>query len=582
GFDQVVLITSAYGLGETVVQGAVNPDEFYVFKPSLREGRHAIIRRNLGAKAIKMVFADAVQDASPVRTVEVPPAERRRFSISDAEVEELARHALSIERHYGRAMDIEWGRDGVDGRLYILQARPETVQAKSSANTLQRYRLKQTSEVRVSGRAIGQKIGAGRVCLVADAGEIGKVRAGDILVTDITDPDWEPVMKLASAIVTNRGGRTCHAAIVARELGIPAVVGCVDATEVLRHGEEVTVSCADGDVGKVYRGLLEVEVTELALDQLPTPPLKISLNVANPELAFEFSRLPNHGIGLARLEFIIARMIGIHPRAVLDYPKLDAGLKAQVEERCAGYADPQAFYVGKLAEGVATLAAAFFPKPVIVRFSDFKSNEYSSLLGGSAYEPVEENPMIGFRGASRYVAESFRECFALECRALRRVRDEMGLINVEVMIPFVRTVAEMQAVIGVLEENGLRRGENGLRVIMMCEIPSNALLADQFLELVDGYSIGSNDLTQLTLGVDRDSGVLAGSFDERDAAVKRLIGIAIEACRKHGKYIGICGQGPSDHPDFAQWLMEQRIEAISLNPDTVVQTWLDLSKAGKH
>jgi pyruvate,water dikinase len=586
GFDQVVLINSAYGLGETVVQGAVNPDEFYVFKPSLRDGKHAIIRRHLGGKSIRMIFADAETGASPVQTVEVPVSERLRFSISDAEVEELARYALSIEQHYGRAMDIEWGRDGVDGKLYILQARPETVQSRSNLNTLQRYALKQTSTVLapvlVTGRAIGQRIGAGRVCLVKNSAEMDRVQPGDILVADLTDPDWEPVMKRASAIVTNRGGRTCHAAIVARELGIPAVVGCVDATQVLHDGDEVTVSCADGDVGKVYQGLLQVEITEVALDTLPTPPLKISLNVANPELAFEFCRLPNHGIGLARLEFIIARMIGIHPRTVLDYPNLPAELKAQVEEKSAGYADPQSFYVDKMAEGIATLAAAFFPKPVIVRFSDFKSNEYSSLLGGSQYEPVEENPMIGFRGASRYVAESFRPCFALECRAMRKVRDEMGLTNVEVMIPFVRTVAEMQAVNGALAENGLRRGENGLRVIMMCEIPSNALLADQFLELVDGYSIGSNDLTQLTLGVDRDSGVLAGSFDERDAAVKRLIGIAIEACRRHGKYIGICGQGPSDHPDFARWLMEQGIEAISLNPDTVVQTWLDLSKAGNH
>lgn len=577
GFDQVVLITSAYGLGETVVQGSVNPDEFYVFKPSLRDGKRAIIRRNLGAKAIKMIFADGLRNAIPVQTVEVSSTERQQFSITDTEVEELARYALTIEQHYGRAMDIEWGRDGMDGKLYILQARPETVQGKASIDVLRRYALKKIGQVLVSGRAIGQRIGSGKVCLVANASEMGKVQSGDVIVTDMTDPDWEPVMKRASAIVTNRGGRTCHAAIVARELGIPAVVGCGDATGVLHHGQEVTVSCADGDVGKVYQGLLEIEITELALDKLPTPPLKISLNVANPELAFEFSRLPNHGIGLARLEFIIARMIGIHPRTVLDYPNLSAELKAQVEERSAGYADPQSFYVDKMVEGVATLAAAFSPKPVIVRFSDFKSNEYSSLLGGSSYEPVEENPMIGFRGASRYVADSFKPCFALECRAVSRVRDEMGLTNVEVMIPFVRTVAEMQAVLVTLAENGLRRGGNGLRVIMMCEIPSNALLANQFLELVDGYSIGSNDLTQLALGVDRDSGVLAGSFDERDAAVKQLISMAIQACRKHGKYIGICGQGPSDHPDFARWLMGQGIEAISLNPDTVVQTWLYLS-----
>lgn len=577
GFDQVVLITSAYGLGETVVQGAVNPDEFYVFKPSLRDGKRAIIRRNLGTKAIKMIFADGILNGNPVRTVDVLLAERQRFSIADREVEELARYALMIEQHYRCAMDIEWGRDGVDGKLYILQARPETVQGKASVNMLRRYTLKNTGKVLVSGRAIGQRIGSGKICLVANASEMSKVQLGDVLVTDITDPDWEPVMKRASAIVTNRGGRTCHAAIVARELGIPAVVGCGDATEILHHGHDVTVSCADGDVGKVYQGLLEIGVTELALDKLPRPPLKISLNVANPELAFEFSCLPNHGIGLARLEFIIARMIGIHPRTVLDYPNLPDELKAQLETKSVGYADPQSFYVDKMTEGIATLAAAFSPKPVIVRFSDFKSNEYSSLLGGSQYEPVEENPMIGFRGASRYVADSFRSCFALECRAMRRVRDEMGLTNVEVMIPFVRTMAEMQAVLGTLAENGLRRGENGLRVIMMCEIPSNALLADQFLELVDGYSIGSNDLTQLTLGVDRDSGMLAGSFDERDAAVKQLISMAIQACRKRGKYIGICGQGPSDHPDFARWLMEQGIEAISLNPDTVVQTWLYLS-----
>jgi len=577
GFDGVVLINSSYGLGETVVQGAVNPDEFYVFKQSLRDGKHAIIRRNLGGKAIKMIFAENSKGKSPVQTVGVPEAERKRFSISNDEVEELARYALSIEQHYSRAMDIEWGRDGLDGKLYILQARPETVQSLSNLKILQRYSLGQTSQVLVSGRAIGQRIGSGKVCLVKDASEMNKIQTGDVLVADITDPDWEPVMKRASAIVTNRGGRTCHAAIVARELGIPAVVGCDDATQVLRNGDEVTVSCADGDVGKVYQGLLEIEVTDVALDKMPTPPLKISLNIANPELAFEFSRLPNYGVGLARLELIIARMIGMHPRTVLDYPNLSAELKLQVEEKSAGYADPKHFYVNKLTEGISTLAAAFFPKPVIVRFSDFKSNEYSSLIGGTEYEPTEENPMIGFRGASRYASETFRACFALECQAIRKVRDEMGLTNVEVMIPFVRTVSEMKAVLGALAENDLRRGENGLRVIMMCEIPSNALLADQFLELVDGYSIGSNDLTQLTLGVDRDSGVLEGSFDERDEAVKQLISMAIAACRKHGKYIGICGQGPSDHPDFAQWLMEQGIEAISLNPDTVVQTWMLLS-----
>ena len=579
GFDQVVMINSAYGLGETVVQGAVNPDEFYVFKPALRDGKHAIIRRNLGSKAIKMIFSNEPQGNSPVQTVDVAEAERQRFSITDEKVEELARYALSIEQHYGRAMDIEWGLDGSDGKLYILQARPETVQSRNDLRTLQRYTLKETSQVLISGRAIGHRIGSGKVCLVENTADMNKVESGDILVADITDPDWEPVMKRASAIVTNRGGRTCHAAIVARELGVPAVVGCGNATEVLRHGDEVTVSCADGDVGKIYQGLLEVETSNLALDEMPVPPLKIALNVANPELAFEFCRLPNYGVGLARLELIIASMIGIHPRAVLEYPKMPEELKLQIEAKSAGYAEPQSFYVDKLTEGIATLGAAFFPKPVIVRFSDFKSNEYSSLLGGTQYEPAEENPMIGFRGASRYVAESFRQCFALECRAISRVRDEMGLTNVEVMIPFVRTVVEMQSVIDVLAENGLRRGENGLRVIMMCEIPSNVLLASQFLELVDGYSIGSNDLTQLTLGVDRDSGVLADSFDERDPAVKQLISLAIKACRKYDKYIGICGQGPSDHPDFARWLVEQGIEAISLNPDTVVQTWLDLSNA---
>ena len=578
GFDGVVMINAAYGLGETVVQGAVNPDEFYVFKQSLRNGKHAIIRRNLGGKAVKMIFAENSLGENPVWTVDVPDTDRKLFSISDDEVEELAGYALNIEQHYGRAMDIEWGRDGLDGKLYILQARPETVQSRGNLKILQRYTLKQTSRVLVSGRAIGQRIGSGKACLVKDASEMNKVHAGDVLVADITDPDWEPVMKRASAIVTNRGGRTCHAAIVARELGIPAVVGCNEATQVLRNGDDVTVSCADGDVGKVYQGLLEMEVTDVVLDNMPSPPIKISLNVANPELAFEFSRLPNYGIGLARLELIIARMIGIHPRTVLDYPNLPAELKLQVEEKAAGYADPKYFYVNKLAEGISTLAAAFFPKPVIVRFSDFKSNEYSNLLGGTGYEPNEENPMIGFRGASRYVSESFRECFALECQAIRKVREEMGLTNIEVMIPFVRTVAEMHEVIAALAENDLRRGENGLRVIMMCEIPSNALLADQFLELVDGYSIGSNDLTQLTLGVDRDSGVLAGSFDERDAAVKQLISIAIKACRKHGKYIGICGQGPSDHFDFAQWLTEIGIQSMSLNPDTLLDTWRKLGE----
>jgi pyruvate,water dikinase len=581
GFDQVVLVTAAYGLGETVVQGAVNPDEFYVYKPALKQGRSAVIRRNLGAKAIRMEFTGSNQAGQSVHTLETSAQERQRFCISDAEAQELARYALTIEEHYGRAMDIEWGKDGVDGKLYILQARPETVQAHSSMDMLRRYRLKQHSDILISGRAIGQRIGAGRVCLVADASRMDQVQAGDVLVTDMTDPDWEPVMKRAAAIVTNRGGRTCHAAIVARELGIPAVVGCGDATGVLAHGGEVTVSCAEGDIGKVYQGKLDIEVIDLALDKMPKPPVKISLNVANPELAFEFSRLPNFGVGLARLEFIIARMIGMHPKAALAYPDLPAELKAQVEARCAGYASPVDFYVEKMAEGIAMLGAAFAPKPVIVRFSDFKSNEYSSLLGGKQYEPTEENPMIGFRGASRYIADSFRDCFALECRAMLKVRDEMGLTNVEAMIPFVRTLDDARGVIAEMEKNGLKRGDNGLRVIMMCEIPSNPLLAEQFLEYFDGFSIGSNDLTQLTLGIDRDSGIVAGSFDERNPAVLALIGMAIQSCRKLGKYIGICGQGPSDHPDLALWLMEQGIEAISLNPDTVVETWLYLAQQQK-
>jgi pyruvate,water dikinase len=487
---------------------------------------------------------------------------------------------MIIEKHYGRPMDIEWGKDGADGKLYILQARPETVQSRG-VDALKRYRMKQQGKLLVSGRAIGQRIGSGKVCLVVNASEMAKVQAGDVLVTDMTDPDWEPVMKLASAIVTNRGGRTCHAAIIARELGIPAVVGCGNATELLQHGKEVTVSCSDGDEGKVYQGLLDFEVLDVSMDKLPTPPVKVSMNVANPELAFQFSRLPNFGVGLARLEFVIARMIGLHPKAAMAYPNVTAELKAQIETKSAGYATPVDFYVDKLTEGVATLGAAFFPKPVIVRFSDFKSNEYSSLIGGKEYEPVEENPMIGFRGASRYASENFRECFALECRAMRRVREEMGLTNVEVMIPFVRTLEEARGVIAELEKNGLKRGVNGLRIIMMCEIPSNALLAEQFLEYFDGFSIGSNDLTQLTLGIDRDSGLVAEGFDERNPAVKALLSMAIQSCRKMGKYVGICGQGPSDHPDLAQWLVEQKIEAISLTPDTVVETWLYLVEQGK-
>jgi pyruvate, water dikinase len=578
GFDQVVFITSSYGLGETIVQGQVNPDEFYVYKRALKEGRKSILRRGLGSKVVKMVYADAHGAGPSVKRISVPDTDRRRFSITDAEVEELARLAVEIEEHYGRPMDIEWGKDGVDGKLYVLQARPETVKAKEKIDTLRRYRLKERSEVLATGRSIGQRIGSGPVRVVKSAGEMDSVREGDVLVADMTDPDWEPVMKRAAAIVTNRGGRTCHAAIIARELGIPAVVGCGDATQVLREGRPVTVSCAEGDTGFVYRGVLETEVIDLSLDHIPKAPVKITMNVGNPELAFEFRRLPNDGVGLARLEFIIARMIGVHPKAVLAYPDLTADLRVAVEEHSAGYANPVTFYVEKLAEGIATLGAAFWPKPVIVRLSDFKSNEYSSLTGGTRYEPREENPMLGFRGASRYVASSFRDCFELECRALKYVRDEMGLTNIEVMVPFVRTVEEAKRVVGLLAENGLKRGENGLKVIMMCEIPSNALLADQFLAHFDGFSIGSNDLTQMTLALDRDSSLIADAFDERDPAVKHLLHLAIQACRKAGKYVGICGQGPSDHPDLAKWLVEEGIESLSLNPDTVVETWLYLAK----
>jgi pyruvate, water dikinase len=582
GFNQVVFITAAYGLGETVVQGQVNPDEFYVYKPALKLGKKAIIRRNLGSKALRMTFTDARSAGKSVRTNEVPEAERRRFSITDGEVEELARYALTIEEHYQRPMDIEWGRDGVDGKLYVLQARPETVKASEKVDMLRRYRLKQRSDVLASGRAIGQRIGSGPVKLIKTAAEMDRVKPGDVLVTDMTDPDWEPVMKRAAAIVTNRGGRTCHAAIIARELGIPAVVGCGDATQTLKDGRPVTVSCAEGDTGFVYRGVLETEIIDLSLDAMPKAPVKITMNVGNPELAFEFQRLPNEGVGLARLEFIIARMIGVHPRAVLAYPDLPGDLKLAVEQHAAGYADPVSFYVEKLVEGVATLGAAFWPKPVIVRLSDFKSNEYSSLTGGSRYEPHEENPMLGFRGASRYIAASFRDCFELECRAMKKVRDEMGLTNVELMVPFVRTVTEAKKVIDLLAHNGLKRGQNGLRIIMMCEIPSNAILADQFLEHFDGFSIGSNDMTQMTLALDRDSGIIAEGFDERDPAVKHMLHLAIQACRKAGKYVGICGQGPSDHPDLAKWLMEEGIESLSLNPDSVVETWLYLAREAKR
>ena len=580
GFDKVVFITAAYGLGETVVQGQVNPDEFYVYKPAVTAGNPAILRRTLGSKALRMEFAEDKAAGRSTRTIEVPEDERNRFSITDVEVEELARHAISIEKHYGRAMDIEWGRDGHDGKLYVLQARPETVKAQENeAATQERFRLKRRGDVLVEGRAIGNKIGTGTVRVVKDASEMHRVLAGDVLVTDMTDPDWEPVMKRAAAIVTNRGGRTCHAAIIARELGIPAVVGTGDATTVLEQGGHVTVSCAEGDTGFVYKGILDVEVLHLELDKLPEIPVKIGMNVGNPELAFDFQRLPNAGIGLARLEFIIARMIGVHPKAALAYPKLPEKVREAVEAHSRGYADPVSFYVDKLAEGISTLGAAFYPKPVIVRMSDFKSNEYSRLIGGELYEPEEENPMLGFRGASRYVADSFRDCFELECRALTRVRDEMGLTNVEIMVPFVRTVGEARQVIEILAQNGLERGKNGLRIVMMCEIPSNALLADEFLEYFDGFSIGSNDMTQLTLGLDRDSGIVAGQFDERDPAVKKMLHLAIEACRRNNKYVGICGQGPSDHPDLAEWLAEEGIGTISLNPDTVVDTWLYI---GKH
>ncbi|MEQ6291324.1 phosphoenolpyruvate synthase [Vogesella sp. GCM10023246] len=580
GFEDVVFVTASYGLGETVVQGAVNPDEFYVHKPTLTAGRPAILRKTMGSKLIKMEFTDASQAGRSVRTVDVAPELRKQFSITDAEVAELAHYALIIEKHYARPMDIEWGRDGEDGKLYILQARPETVKSQENRkDTLRRYRLNSKSAVLCEGRAIGQKIGQGVVRTIKDASEMDRVLPGDVLVTDMTDPDWEPVMKRAAAIVTNRGGRTCHAAIIARELGIPAVVGCGDATAVLREGMQVTVSCAEGDTGNIYDGLLDVEIVDLELDKMPKSPVKIMMNVGNPELAFDFAQLPNEGVGLARMEFVINRQIGIHPKALLEFDRLPADLKATISDRIAGYASPVDFYVDKIAEGVSTLAAAFTPKKVIVRMSDFKSNEYANLIGGQLYEPHEENPMLGFRGAARYVADSFRDCFELECRAIKKVRDVMGLTNVEVMIPFVRTLAEAEKVIEILAANGLKRGENGLRLIMMCELPTNAVLAEKFLQFFDGFSIGSNDMTQLTLGVDRDSGgPIATTFDERNEAVKAMLHMAIQACRKLDKYVGICGQGPSDHPDFAKWLVEEGIETISLNPDTVVETWLYLAK----
>ncbi|MDZ4162696.1 MAG: phosphoenolpyruvate synthase, partial [Burkholderiales bacterium] len=582
GFEDVVFITSSYGLGETVVQGAVNPDEFYVHKPMLKAGKRAVIRRNLGSKLIQMTFTSPEEKATEgalkgklVKTVDVPVEQRNRFSLTDADVEQLGHYALVIEQHYGRPMDIEWGKDGTDGQLYILQARPETVKSQAAGKVEHRYKLKGKSTVLAHGRAIGQKIGTGPVRLVHNISEMDQVQPGDVLVTDMTDPNWEPVMKRASAIVTNRGGRTCHAAIIARELGIPAVVGCGNATDTLQSGMLVTVSCAEGDTGHIYDGLLETEVTEVKRGEMADAGVKIMMNVGNPQLAFDFCQIPNAGVGLARLEFIINNNIGVHPKAILEYPNIDADLKKAVESVARGHASPRAFYVDKVAEGVATIAAAFWPKPVIVRLSDFKSNEYRKLMGGSRYEPDEENPMLGFRGAARYISEDFAEAFAMECEAITRVRNDMGLTNVQVMVPFVRTLAQAKKVTDMLADKGLARGQNDLKVIMMCEIPSNAILAEQYLQYFDGFSIGSNDLTQLTLGLDRDSGLelLAHDFDERDPAVTALISLAIKACRAQGKYIGICGQGPSDHPDFAQWLKAEGISSISLNPDSVVDTW---------
>ena len=582
GFEDVVFITSSYGLGETVVQGAVNPDEFYVHKPMLKAGKKSVIRRNLGSKLIQMVFAtpdEKAQTGKLIKTIDVPTEQRNRYSLTDADVELLAHYAVVIEQHYGRPMDIEWGKDGTDGQLYILQARPETVKSQAKGQAELRYKLKGHGAVLAEGRAIGQKIGTGPVRIVHNISEMDKVQPGDVLVTDMTDPNWEPVMKRASAIVTNRGGRTCHAAIIARELGIPAVVGCGDATERLKDGTLVTVSCSEGDTGRIYDGLLETEITEVQRGEMPAIKTKIMMNVGNPQLAFDFCQLPNEGVGLARLEFIINNNIGVHPKAILDYPNIDNDLKKAVESVARGHASPRAFYVDKVAEGVATIAAAFWPKPVIVRLSDFKSNEYRKLIGGSRYEPEEENPMLGFRGAARYISTEFGEAFAMECEALKRVRNDMGLTNVQVMVPFVRTLGQAERVTKLLAAHGLERGKDDLKVIMMCEVPSNAILADRFLEFFDGFSIGSNDLTQLTLGLDRDSGLelLAQDFDERDPAVEALIHLAIKACRAQGKYIGICGQGPSDHPDFAQWLAKEGITSISLNPDSVIATWQQLA-----
>ncbi len=581
GFRDAVFITASWGLGELVVQGAVNPDEFYVYKPALRAGRHAIIRRSLGSKATRMVYARDPGPGRWVETEDVPAADRARFCIGDGDIHELARQALVIESHYGCPMDIEWGKDGTTGEIYVLQARPETVLSRAG-RSIQRYTLKGRSRALASGRAIGQRIGAGPARIIANAREMSRVQPGDVLVSDMTDPDWEPVMKRAAAVVTNRGGRTCHAAIIARELGIPAVVGCGDATTRIREGEPVTVSCAEGDTGVVYEGRLDFEQQQIELEALPDPPVRIMMNVGNPDRVFDFASIPNHGVGLARLEFIINRMIGVHPRALLDFAALDPTLQDQIRRQMSGYPDPAGFFVEKLAEGVASIAAAFAPQPVIVRLSDFKSNEYANLIGGRQYEPHEENPMLGFRGASRYADDAFAPCFELECRAIRRVREDMGLDNVQVMVPFVRTVAEGRRVVELLAQNGLRRGAAGLKVIMMCELPTNALLAREYLEHFDGMSIGSNDMTQLTLGLDRDSGVVAALFDERDPAVKALLAMAIRACKDAGKYIGICGQGPSDHPDFARWLVDQGIDSLSLNPDTVVETWLYLATGAKR
>ena len=576
GFRDAILITSSYGLGETVVQGAVNPDEFYVYKPALANGDHAILRKNLGGKAIKMVYSDDPTTGKTVETVDVDERDSLSFSLTDDDIVQLSKMAVTIEEHYGRPMDIEWGKDGSDGKLYILQARPETVQSRSG-RTVQRFVLKDTGDVIIAGRSIGQKIGSGTAKVIQSVAEMNRVKAGDVLVSDMTDPDWEPVMKRASAIVTNRGGRTCHAAIIARELGIPAVVGCGNATSLIKDGASVTVSCAEGDEGYVYEGSLDFEEKNIELDALPEIPVKIMMNVGNPDRAFDFANIPNHGVGLARLEFIINRMIGVHPQALLDYDSLDDATRAAVDDQMAGYPDPVEFFVDKLTEGVATIAAAFAPEPVIVRMSDFKSNEYANLIGGERYEPDEENPMLGFRGAGRYVAEDFQPCFELECRALRRVREDMGLGNVQIMIPFVRTVQQAKDIVDLLARNGLERGKDDLKIIMMSELPTNALLADQYLEYFDGMSIGSNDMTQLALGLDRDSALVADYFDERDDAVKALLAMTISACKKQGKYVGICGQGPSDHPDLARWLLDQGIESMSLNPDTVIETWMFLA-----